>query len=299
MPEKARWISSAVVLGGNGAMGSLFCTQLARDIDHVTAIDSDTASPLRTDNVVSLYADACNLSGEAKAALADADLVIMALPEHVASSALGGITSSLRPKALLVDTLSVKTHIVKAIGDIRPSGESLSINPMFAPSLGFAGQSTAVIILDRGPLASRFLELMESWGCQLVFLTAEEHDRMTAMLQTITHAAILTFGMALHKLDYDLVAVEPLMPPPHRTMLALVARILNADPEVYWDIQSSNPFAAGARAALEDGVRELCQVVDRENRADFRHIVDTLHSLFGEESLQIFQEYCGRMFQLR
>jgi len=298
VPEKAHSISKAVVLGGNGAMGSLFCAQLTRDVDHVIAIDLQTAPPLGTENVESLHSDARDLTPEAKTALADADLVILALPENVALNSLAGITSILRRKALLVDTLSVKIPFVNAIQNTQLPKEIISINPMFSPSLGFAGQSTAVITIERGPLANRFLELIEAWGCRLVFLTAEEHDRLTAMLQTITHAGILTFGMSLHKLGYDLSSVEPLIPPPHRAMLALVARILSADPEVYWDIQLSNPFAAEAREALLDSVRQLSEVIDNGNQRNFISINDTLHTVVGPKQLPQFLQYCVRMFEV-
>jgi len=298
VPEKDHSISKAVVLGGNGALGSLFCAQLARDVDQVIAIDIQTAPPRGTENVESLHSDARDLTPAAKNALVDADLVILSLPENVALNSLTGITSILRQKALLVDTLSVKMPFVNAIRNTRLPEEIISINPMFAPSLGFTGQSTAVIAIKRGPLANRFLELIQAWGCRPVFLTAEEHDRSTAMLQTITHAAILTFGMSLHKLGYDLSSAEPLIPPPHRAMLALVARILSADPEVYWDIQLSNPFAAEAREALLDSVRQLSEVIDNGNQRDFLSINDALHTVIGPKQLPQFKQYCVRMFEI-
>lgn len=279
-------------------MGSLFCAQLTREVDHVISIDLQSAPPFETESVVSLHSDACDLTHEAQTALADADLVILALPGNVALNSLAGITSILRRKALLVDTLSVKIPFVNAIENTKTPKEIISINPMFAPSLGFAGQSTAVIPMERGPLANIFLEFIEAWGCRLVFLTAEEHDRLTAMLQTITHAAILTFGMSLHKLGYDLSRVEPLIPPPHRAMLALVARILSADAEVYWDIQLSNPFAAEARECLLDSVKQLSEAVDIGNQHDFLSIIDTLRAVVGPTHLPQFSQYCAHMFEV-
>lgn len=280
-------------------MGSLLCTRLATVVDQVIAVDLQNATPFEAENVVSIQSDVCGLSSAAKVALAQADLVILALPEHVALAALPDIAMTMRENALLVDTLSVKTPFVKAIRDSRHPKEVISINPMFAPSLGFHGQSTAVITIEGGPLAERFLEFIEAWGCRLAFLTAEEHDKLAAMLQTVTHAAILAFGMSLHKLGYDLAAAEPLAPPPHRAMLALVARILGADPEVYWDIQSSNPFAAEARQALEDSVKQLSAVVDSKNQSEFLAIIDDLHKLIGKNHLPQLQQYCARLFNMR
>ena len=60
-----------------------------------------------------------------------------------------------------------------------------------------------------------------------------EHDRLTAALQVAGHAAIIAFGHALSSLGYDADRLRSLWTPPHRVMLALLARMGTLDAEVY------------------------------------------------------------------
>ncbi len=290
---------NAVVLGGSGALGALFCRMLVSEGIPVTAIDLTTEPAARLPGVGYLGADVGRLTRDAQAALAAADWVIAALPETVLLAAWRSIVGIQKPESLFVDTLSVKKPLLEAMAGHIPPIEAISINPMFAPSLGFKGQSIAVIELSRGHHADAFLEMLQTWGAALDFLTADQHDRYTALLQAGTHAAILAFGLSLHRLHYDLSAISPIMTPPHRALLALLARILSGSPGVYWEIQSQNPYAAEARRALMAGTTELSRLVDDNDQAGFHQLLADLKDLFSAEQLDEFNLHCARMFQAR
>lgn len=292
-------LSNVVVLGGTGAVGALFCARLASASATVTAVDLKVPDETQAfPGVRYLPADVRDPGVDVHEVLTAADAVMVALPEDVTLASWGGIVAAMRDCALFVDTLSVKTPLLSAIQAAGVPNEVISINPMFAPSLGFSGQSAAVVEVRRGPFADAFLAALESWGCRLVHISAEEHDRCTSALQTVTHAAILAFGMSLRKLNYDLEAMLPLMPPPHRAMLALLARILQGDPSVYWDIQSGNPYSPGARAALKESIDRLSVVLDGGEQTAFRETLANLRALFAPEQLSSFQETCARMFDV-
>lgn len=291
-------VISAVVLGGNGALGALFCAKFAGDGIATTSIDVAPAPAARPRNVVYVDSDVRALSGDAKRILSEADWVVAALPEGVLLETWQGIVSLLKQGALFVDTLSVKLPLVTAMtGRLPRTIEQLSINPMFAPSLDFANQSVAVIEASRAVQADRFLRLMQQWGATLHMLSAEQHDRCAAALQTATHAAILAFGLAMRRLDYDVEAMLPVMTPPHRALLSLLARMLSASPEVYWDIQTHNTFAADARQSLAEGLRELTAAVEGGDQDRFRRLLADLQAMLGAERLAELNEYSTRMFR--
>ncbi len=286
---------SAVVLGGNGAMGSLFCDKLARQVDSVTALDLDEEPRPDAGATAYLQADATALDAAAKRLLAAADVVILALPEAVAIQSVRAVRSAMSDGALLVDTLSVKSQIVDLMRAFSPPLETLSINPMFGPSAGFAGQNLIAVKVAAGPRAERFLDMLRSWGCRIAFRTAEDHDQAMAALQTATHAAILSFGMALEKLHYDVSALADISSPPHRVLLALLARILHGEPEVYWDIQAHNSFAPGARDAVRQGVQDLSDMVAGGDAAAFRARLERLRTLLGPD-LAFLARKCAALF---
>lgn len=221
-----------------------------------------------------------------------ADLVLLALPEPVICAVLASLSETMATDALLVDTSSVKSGVVAAAPVGRPM---VSINPMFAPSLGMAGRPVAAVVLHGGDRAEDLLATLAAWGARVVTMTAAEHDRLVAASQAMTHAAVLGFGMALTRLDLPVATLAATAPPPHQTLLALLARVLSNSPEVYWDIQAANPYAQQARAALADGLRELAQLVADDDVDGFGQIFDAIRSLFGSD-LGCHQQRAAEMF---
>ncbi|GLY52648.1 prephenate dehydrogenase/arogenate dehydrogenase family protein [Lentzea sp. NBRC 102530] len=262
------------VVGGRGAVGSLFAERLAESGD-VEVLDLATGF------------DATAPDREL-----DADVVVIALPEQVALDAVKALR--VRPGTLLVDTLSVKSGVVEAI---RATGlEAVSVNPMFAPSLPVRGRPIAAVVVRDGPLAQDFLRLLGSWGARVVEVTAPEHDRLAAASQALTHAAVLGFGLGLVELGLGAADLTALAPPPHRTLLALLARIAGGTPEVYWDVQSANPLAAQARSALAVGMRRVADAVESGDEAVFADLVGELRGFLGDE-LPRHRELCERIFE--
>jgi prephenate dehydrogenase len=141
------------------------------------------------------------------------------------------------------------------------------------------------------------LELLEKWGARVVLVPAEEHDRMVAATQALTHAAVLAFGLALVELDADVTAHTTLAPPPHATLLALLSRIAGGTPEVYWDVQVANPYAARSRGALASGLRRVAALVDGADEAGFTAALTELRGLFGAD-LSRCRAACARVFEL-
>ena len=129
-----------VVIGGGGAVGALFCRKLTEHAESVHAVDLRPPPSTDTPRLQYVLCDVKNLDSPALMALAEADVVVIALPESAALEVLPAILAAMKPDALLVDTLSVKTNVCQLFVALQPPQEVLSINPMFAPSLGFDDQ---------------------------------------------------------------------------------------------------------------------------------------------------------------
>lgn len=271
-------MTRCVVAGGAGAVGRLFVGLLpgARVVDSAAGDDITAPDPV-------LAAD-----------LALADVVVLAVPEQVALKALIPVTEAMSPGALLVDTLSVKSRYAAAAADLRSDVEVLGLNPMFAPSLGFPDRPVAAVSLRGGPRSAELLRKLKTAGARVVEVTADRHDRLAAATQALTHAAVLSFGAALAELDVSVDELTALAPPPHATLLALLARIAAGTPEVYWDVQSANPFAATARAALSAGTATLAAAVGT-GEAEFTDLLSTVRSVLGDQ-LPEYRTRCARMF---
>jgi 4-amino-4-deoxyprephenate dehydrogenase len=186
--------------------------------------------------------------------------VVLAVPEPVAVKALNTLAPLLRPDALLVETLSVKSRFAASLAGLRPGFEVVGINPMFGPSLAMCGRAVAVTPYSAGPRAQMFMTLLSEQGAHIVELSPSAHDEATVALQALPHLVMLAYMQAVRKLGLDLREIVELAPPPAMALLALSARIASGNPHVYSEIQKANPYADAGRASLVDELARLTTV---------------------------------------
>jgi prephenate dehydrogenase len=224
-----------------------------------------------------------------------ADIVVLAVSERVALAAVPAVARHLRPGALLVDTLSVKTAIVAVLAEHAARLEALSLNPMFAPDLGFDGRAVAAVVVNDGPRVRALLHALGHRGARVAQVTADQHDRVVAVTQALTHAAVLAFGLAMDELGVAVEDLRALGTPPHLTMLALLARISSGGPETYWHVQAGNPHARQARAALAAGLATLADAADHGTDGGFAAILERAHESLGPDG-HAYARVCEELF---
>lgn len=263
-----------IVVGGAGAVGGMFANVLCEAGWRVAT--TDVAGTPSAQHIV---CDARHPGADLMRELQAADAVIVATPEPVALEAVPRLARHLAAGALVVDTASVKTHVVSALsGFTQPHLEYVSVNPMFGPSLAPAGRPVAVVPVHQGPVWHDVASSLMQQGMRLVELGAETHDRLTAVLQSLTHASLLAFGLALVESDVDVELAAQLAPPPFTTALAMLSRLCSASPETYWEIQQANPHAGAARAALASAHERLSQCIAHGDGTAFAGLIDEIHT---------------------
>jgi prephenate dehydrogenase len=239
--------------------------------------------------------DVCAMDARLVAEMRRADIVVLAVPEHAALTAVPALARLLRPGVLLVDTLSVKTGIVAALAAHAAHLEAVSLNPMFAPDLGFDNRAVAAVVVRDGPRARALLDAVGRRGGRVAELGADEHDRVAAVTQALTHAAVLAFGLALDELGVAVADIGPVATPPHLTLLALLARIASGGSETYWHVQASNPHAPRARTALAAGLATVADAADHGTGDDFAAILGRAHQSLGPNR-DVYNRICEELF---
>jgi prephenate dehydrogenase len=284
-----------VVAGGAGAVGGLVVDLLLSAGADVVVVD--VAAPPAELARVCAYArgDVCAMDARLVAEMRRADIVVLAVSERVAMAAVPALARELRPGALLVDTLSVKTGIVAALAAHASHLEAVSLNPMFAPALGFDGRAVAAVVVRDGPRARALLDAVGRRGGRVAEVDADEHDRVAAVTQALTHAAVLAFGLALDELDVAVEDLGAVATPPHLTLLALLARIASGGPETYWQVQAGNPHARRARTALAAGLATLADTADHGTGGDFAAILERAHARLGPDR-DAYARMCEELF---
>lgn len=241
-------MSAAVVIGGAGIVGTWLREVLQHAGWSVVAVDTAGAE---------LDADARGSDPRLRRLVAEADLVALALPEDVVLEVADSIEPLLRSDALLVSTASVQSPLFDTAAGRRRRRRLVGCNPMFRPTLSTAGRRVLLVTTaDADETAALPLrDALQSSGA-LVEPRPADHDALMAVTQVLPHAALLAVASVLASSSIDPALVWRLAPPPARTVLACAARILEANPHVYADIQRADG-AAEIRARLADGVLAL------------------------------------------
>lgn len=232
-----------VVAGGLGAVGRMLRRELGDRLSDVVSIDPrqgvDTADITRPGPLE-------------QEQLKRAATVVLAVPEPVAVEALAALAPLLRPDALLIETLSVKSRFAASLSQLRPNFEVIGINPMFGPSLEMCGRTVAVIPYNPGERARTFTALLSERGAHIAEIPPSAHDQAAVALQALPHLVMLAYTRAVRSLGVDIDEILELAPPPASALLALTARIASGNHHVYSEIQGANPYAAAGRASLAD-----------------------------------------------
>jgi 4-amino-4-deoxyprephenate dehydrogenase len=268
-------LSAAIVVGGLGQVGDLVGQALTQTGTEVLFVDVLPKSEA-TAEARYLQADITRPDRTLLRMIAGADCVAMCVPEHAALAAAPAVLDAMSSGALWVDTLSVKQKICGLLRSYEEKLELVSINPMFAPALGFAGHSVAFVEIASGPKSEHFAGTLRSLGATLETVTPEQHDSLTAAIQVATHAAVLSFGLVLLELGYDVERGHSLATPPHLMLLSLLKRFSNANPEVYWDIQHNHPRAASVRDSLSGAVKALDSAASDDSPRQFQELFERI-----------------------
>lgn len=294
MRSEVQGLQRVLILGNNGGFGRRFTDLLGAAGIEVSGIDLSPS----TDSAIDSYrsADVTQPDSKTLAAARSVDGLFLCLPESVAFAALERFSPHLASETLVVDTLSVKTPLARRLRSLRQDLQLLSINPLFAPDLEFSGQNAVAVELRSGARAEQFLDLLRASGIRVTRLTAAEHDRRMALIQAATHAAVLSYGLCLQRAGFfDLTEMESISTPPHRALLALLARILDQDPEVYWHVQLDNPYAGAARRELLASLEDFDAMIGSQSSNRFREALMAIRESLAP-ILEDLSAHCARMF---
>lgn len=211
-----------VILGGAGRMGRRFAGWFT-DLGHrVSSLDRDNA-------------------GQAAALLPEADCALLSLPMAETEALIGRYAPLLPKTALLADLTSVKRRPLEAMLAAHP-GPVLGLHPMFGPSLDSARGQRIVVCPGRDAAASAWLrDALRALGAQLVDATAEEHDRMMAVVQAVRHFASFALGSFLKEEGVDIARSLDFASPVYRLEIDMVSRLFAQDGALYADILLAEP----------------------------------------------------------
>jgi prephenate dehydrogenase len=213
-------------------------------------------------------------------------LVMIAVPMKIALEVTRAIAPHLHREALLFDINSLKEAIVKEM-ELSPAREVLGLHPMFGPTAqSISGQTIVACKARSGPLTEEVIALFEQQSALLVESTAQEHDRMMARVQALTHFSKLALGAAWRKSGLPLQKSLEFVSPIYLLELSVVGRLFAQDPELYAEIEMANPYAQEELLRFKESVDELYALVNSGDRSAFTRFFTEISSFLQDFSQQ-------------
>jgi prephenate dehydrogenase len=149
----------------------------------------------------------------------------------------------------LIDTLSVKVHPREVFDHHLPSTyQAMLTHPMFGPdSVAVGGLSGQPIVLDRYRMHEEAFVLWEQYfvgkGLDVVVMSADEHDRLAAESQGVTHFV----GRTLERFGFTPTPIDTLGT---KMLHEITAQVTNDTEQLFIDLQTRNPHTSAMRVRL-------------------------------------------------
>jgi chorismate mutase/prephenate dehydrogenase len=252
-----------VIVGGDGRMGCLLRRELAARGHGVEVLERD--------------------DGRDRAAVAGAgEIVVIAVPMEDAARVAAEIGPHVDPGALLCDINSLKAEVCAAM-ESSCRGEVIGLHPMFGPTVhSLRRQKVVVCPVRPGPLAAWLREELGAIGAELIETDPVAHDRMMAVVQVLVHFSTLVMGEALRSTGVGVDESLRFTSPIYRLELAFVGRLFAQNPDLYAEIEMTNPHGAEVRRRFRDAAEALDRAIAASDRDAFRAVFDGVSRYFKE-----------------
>jgi prephenate dehydrogenase len=261
----------AGIIGGTGRMGQLFRPVFERAGYEVLV------SGRSTELSATALAERC-------------DLVIVSVPIRDTVKVIEEVAPVMSRDQLLCDFTSLKVKPVEAM--LASKASVIGLHPMFGPTVGSLKHQTIIVCparTDEKHLHD-LLAIFRSEEAECTITTPEQHDRMMAVVQGLTHFVTLTMADSVRRLGVDIEKTQAFTSPVYQIELSLVGRLLSQDPALYADILQQNPYVPEVLAACRASAAELAEIVDDKDPALFR--------AFFEKNSRHLGQYCDEGQQM-
>ena len=262
----------AGIIGGTGKMGRLFAPVFERAGYEILVSGRSTA--LTNEEL----AETC-------------DIVIVSVPIRDTVRVIGEIAPVMRDDQLLCDFTSLKVAPVAAM--LRSKAQVIGLHPMFGPTVSsIAGQTIVVCPARTTDAALDYLQgIFTREGAVCTLATPEEHDRMMAVVQGLTHFVTICMADTIRRLGTDIRATEAYMSPVYQIELCARGAAPLAGPGALCRYPRTEPLCARSDCRLPVGGRRPCGIVKSGDpdafaeffRQDTRHLGDLLQARAGPD----------------
>lgn len=252
------------IIGGTGKLGGLFRKIFEEEGFEVIVSSRSTA-----------------LSKEEL--IRKSDIVVVTVPIESTVAVIREITPFMKEGKLLMDLTSLKEEPVNEM--LKSKADVLGAHPLFAPSIGDIHGQTIILCPERitqKDLYQNIFSTLEKRGANLIVMSPEQHDKMMAVIQGLTHFSAIVLCHCLKDLNFDIKKSLECTSPVYRLTLDMAGRILNQKPELYADISLLNPKTAEVASQYIKTSKALFSNIENKDRDGFIKFFEEASEYLGE-----------------
>ena len=188
---------------------------------------------------------------------AAADTIFLCVPISRLAAAVSHLRRCLKPGRLVFDTCSVKKYPAQVMQEqlaSLPGVELIATHPMFGPDSAASGLSGLPMVM--WPLSvsnetyAAWRAYFEHLGLRVVEMSPDEHDRLAAYSQGVTHY----MGRVLGEMR---LSPTPIDTRGFQSLLAVVEHTCHDTWQLFHDLQNYNPYTTEMRLRFEDAFNRV------------------------------------------
>lgn len=184
----------------------------------------------------------------------------------------------LKRPTLFADVLSVKEHPRNVLLRVLPQEyDVLCTHPMFGPESGKDGWTGLNFMYEKvrirnEAICSSFLQIFEREGCRMLKMSCEEHDKLAARSQFLTH----TIGRVLSEMEIQSTSINTKR---FETLVQLKEGTMNDSSDLFSGLFVHNRFAQQELQNLELALQKVKQkLIEKMNEKDLNDSKDVEYS---------------------
>ena len=238
-------MKKVLVIGGTGKMGQATAKFLKQDFEvFISGRDAEKTRFVAKSLGIQPFDPTSN-------SFSGFDFIFVSVPIPAAKKAISSILPLLSENQLLVDLSSVKFNISLS----KAKCSVLLVHQMFGPDEAVQGQNMILIPL-KGENWKYLADYFSSRGVNVVFSTVEQHNRMVAYTQALTHFISLSLPVPQGTKEFST--------PNFRRLLENKGRIEN-EKEMIAYILTENPESLKAIDEFISSCRRIRALVKDKN----------------------------------
>ena len=253
----------ALVIGGGGKMGRWFA-----DFLDSQGYDITVADPANSVEGYACVTDWQQLDQNFAVTVVAAPL--QASAEIMMAMAAQG------HDGLIFDIGSLKSPLIAALKALADAGAQVtSLHPMFGPDVELLSDKH-VLFLDAGvPAATRAARaLFDSTMVKQTEMSLVEHDRLIAYVLGLSHALNIAFFGVLAESGESVPRLSDLSSTTFDAQLEVATKVVQENPQLYFEIQSLNKHGLEPLEALSKAVQAISDAVQSGDEGAFVELME-------------------------